>query len=163
LPSAASAASDPSSQIVLLSRAKRKSLTMTAVVSVCFAVCWLPWCVAMLLLTFGINVAGGEEERRAKELSQNRLARLNFLIKHNSFFFLSLRGKRCAPAPRDPVLARFPELDDKPLDLHVLQQRHVAASQGQCNANKGSKEGGRYLQSLPFCTHSVVLNASLIG
>ncbi|TRY62033.1 hypothetical protein TCAL_09526 [Tigriopus californicus] len=45
-------------QIVLLSKAKRKSLSMTAIVSVCFAVCWLPWCVTMLLMSFDIQVGG---------------------------------------------------------------------------------------------------------
>ena len=49
-------------QVVLLWRAKRKSLAMTAIVSVCFAVCWLPWCVSMMLLTFGVNIAGGDVE-----------------------------------------------------------------------------------------------------
>eukprot|EP00095_Tigriopus_kingsejongensis_P000930 maker-scaffold635_size121629-snap-gene-0.8 protein:Tk00930 transcript:maker-scaffold635_size121629-snap-gene-0.8-mRNA-1 annotation:"oxytocin vasopressin receptor-like protein" len=44
--------------IVLLSKAKRKSLSMTAIVSVCFAVCWLPWCVTMLLISFEVDVAG---------------------------------------------------------------------------------------------------------
>lgn len=45
-------------QIVLLSKAKRKSLSMTAIVSVCFAVCWLPWCVTMLLISFDIRFGG---------------------------------------------------------------------------------------------------------
>ena len=45
-----------SRQIILLSKAKRKSLQMTAVVSICFAVCWLPFCVAILLLTFKVEI-----------------------------------------------------------------------------------------------------------
>ncbi len=43
---------------LLLTRAKRKSLAMAATVSVCFALCWLPWCVAMLLLAFEIPLGG---------------------------------------------------------------------------------------------------------
>ena len=53
-------------QAVLLSRAKRKSLALTAIVSVCFAVCWLPWCVAIMLLTFGVNIAGGGSSGKSK-------------------------------------------------------------------------------------------------
>ena len=53
-------------QVVLLSRAKRKSLALTAIVSVCFAVCWLPWCVAIMLLTFGVNIAGGGSSGKTK-------------------------------------------------------------------------------------------------
>jgi len=45
-------------KMVLLSRAKRKSLYMTAVVSICFALCWFPYCLAIIVLTFGLPWEG---------------------------------------------------------------------------------------------------------
>ncbi len=50
----------------LLTKAKRKSLTLAAVVSLCFAICWLPWCVAMLLIAFEIPVGGERYAHCAK-------------------------------------------------------------------------------------------------
>ena len=46
--------------IVVFSKAKKKSLRMTAVVSLLFTLCWLPWCVTMLLLTFEVPLGGKE-------------------------------------------------------------------------------------------------------
>ncbi len=53
----------------MLSRAMRKSLALTATVSLCFAVCWLPWSVAMLLIAFEVNLGGQVSIRTVQQSS----------------------------------------------------------------------------------------------
>ena len=79
-----------SHQIVLLSKAKKKSLEMTATVSICFAVCWLPYCVTMLFITFN---DGGEGIFNSLIGRSGSLIHLAIALPDVKIFLVDSRGR----------------------------------------------------------------------
>ncbi len=103
-------------QLVLLSRAKKKSLCLTAVVSICFAVCWLPWSATMLLRTFEVPLPG--TDRRTYTHTHRSHRHIWYGCPHH-FSSTWVKTLNCDTFPRRSWWLRFEKISSSSHFFHI--------------------------------------------